>query len=243
MALSNSSGAEVQKPLATVVIGGLISATFLTLIVLPVLYQIAETFSFRSVKPRVIVTLLFITASLTTQAQIQHDFIKVYKTEQQFTNDIPAQVIMVNRFPDVVRIGNNMKLTIQGHDQFHEFEFGELYAYADATHRYRAYGKKGSFDFFGYYKVVDDSGLIVYARKIQHRKGGPPVNYFFSTSLTDPVRMLTRHQLKNALAENPSFLEKVIPIYRSNYYALVEKDMQGITLFNRLFKNSTHQSL
>ncbi|MFA5419085.1 MAG: CusA/CzcA family heavy metal efflux RND transporter, partial [Bacteroidales bacterium] len=38
MALSVSAGAEVQKPLATVVIGGLISATFLTLIVLPVFY-------------------------------------------------------------------------------------------------------------------------------------------------------------------------------------------------------------
>jgi cobalt-zinc-cadmium resistance protein CzcA len=38
MALSNSAGAEVQKALATVVIGGLISATLLTLIVLPVLY-------------------------------------------------------------------------------------------------------------------------------------------------------------------------------------------------------------
>ena len=38
MALSHSAGAEVQKPLATVVIGGLISATFLTLFVLPLLY-------------------------------------------------------------------------------------------------------------------------------------------------------------------------------------------------------------
>jgi cobalt-zinc-cadmium resistance protein CzcA len=38
MALSTSAGAEVQKPLATVVIGGLISATILTLIILPVFY-------------------------------------------------------------------------------------------------------------------------------------------------------------------------------------------------------------
>ena len=38
MALSTGAGAEVQKPLATVVIGGLITATFLTLIVLPLLY-------------------------------------------------------------------------------------------------------------------------------------------------------------------------------------------------------------
>jgi len=40
MALSTGSGAEVQRPLATVVIGGLISSTLLTLIVLPVLYGI-----------------------------------------------------------------------------------------------------------------------------------------------------------------------------------------------------------
>jgi cobalt-zinc-cadmium resistance protein CzcA len=38
MALGSGSGAEVQKPLATVVIGGLISATLLTLFVLPTLY-------------------------------------------------------------------------------------------------------------------------------------------------------------------------------------------------------------
>jgi len=42
MALSNSAGAEVQKPLATVVIGGLISSTFLTLIVLPILFLATE---------------------------------------------------------------------------------------------------------------------------------------------------------------------------------------------------------
>jgi len=42
MALSQSSGAEVQRPLATVVIGGLISATLLTLVVLPVLYTYFE---------------------------------------------------------------------------------------------------------------------------------------------------------------------------------------------------------
>ncbi|RTY75451.1 CusA/CzcA family heavy metal efflux RND transporter [Flavobacterium sp. LS1R10] len=42
MALSTSGGAEVQKPLATVVIGGLFSATLLTLIVLPILYLLFE---------------------------------------------------------------------------------------------------------------------------------------------------------------------------------------------------------
>jgi len=42
MALSTSAGAEVQRPLATVVIGGMLTATLLTLFVLPVLYQWLE---------------------------------------------------------------------------------------------------------------------------------------------------------------------------------------------------------
>jgi len=38
MAVASSMGAEVQKPLASVVIGGILSSTLLTLVVLPVLY-------------------------------------------------------------------------------------------------------------------------------------------------------------------------------------------------------------
>lgn len=43
MALGHGAGAEVQRPLATVVIGGIISSTFLTLVLLPILYQFFET--------------------------------------------------------------------------------------------------------------------------------------------------------------------------------------------------------
>lgn len=52
MALSTSAGAEVQKPLATVVIGGLITATLLTLIILPVFYILFSTHSFRALFKR-----------------------------------------------------------------------------------------------------------------------------------------------------------------------------------------------
>ena len=47
MALSTSAGAEVQKPLATVVIGGLITATLLTLFVLPVFYIVFSSRKFK----------------------------------------------------------------------------------------------------------------------------------------------------------------------------------------------------
>ena len=56
MAMSSGAGAEVQRPLATVVIGGLITATLLTLLVLPILYLIFDRIdknqksSFRNMK-------------------------------------------------------------------------------------------------------------------------------------------------------------------------------------------------
>ena len=40
MAISTTAGAEVQRPLATVVIGGLVTATLLTLVVLPAVYSL-----------------------------------------------------------------------------------------------------------------------------------------------------------------------------------------------------------
>ncbi len=52
MAVSQSAGAEVQRPLATVVIGGLFTSTLLTLIVLPVLYSIySKPFKRPKMKP------------------------------------------------------------------------------------------------------------------------------------------------------------------------------------------------
>jgi heavy metal efflux system protein len=50
MAISSSAGAEVQRPLATVVIGGLITATLLTLIVLPILFKIFDEKEFTKPK-------------------------------------------------------------------------------------------------------------------------------------------------------------------------------------------------
>ncbi|HEX2921537.1 MAG TPA: CusA/CzcA family heavy metal efflux RND transporter [Bacteroidales bacterium] len=64
MAISTSAGAEVQKPLATVVIGGLITATLLTLIILPVFYIFFSTgkinLRFKRKQARNLLTLLLV---------------------------------------------------------------------------------------------------------------------------------------------------------------------------------------
>jgi len=69
MAISTAAGAEVQKPLATVVIGGLITSTILTLIVLPVLYTYFEGYKRKS-KTNVPVAILAIIALLTFMAPV-----------------------------------------------------------------------------------------------------------------------------------------------------------------------------
>ena len=71
MALSGGAGAEVQRPLATVVIGGLITATLLTLFVLPAIYLLIEQRKSNSRKahtPAVVVVLLLM---LSSQAMAQ----------------------------------------------------------------------------------------------------------------------------------------------------------------------------
>lgn len=60
MALSQGAGAEVQRPLATVVIGGLVTATFLTLVVLPILYRWIETKKSKKMKLKPVISILFL---------------------------------------------------------------------------------------------------------------------------------------------------------------------------------------
>ena len=75
MALSHGAGAEVQRPLATVVIGGLITATFLTLIVLPIIYRWFEKIN-KSKNHRglatVILAFLFMPAFSYAQQPVKH---------------------------------------------------------------------------------------------------------------------------------------------------------------------------
>jgi len=73
MALSSSAGAEVQRPLATVVIGGLITATLLTLVVLPVIYVVVYERSAKRKKMKqsnaFLILLLLLISPLLSNAQ------------------------------------------------------------------------------------------------------------------------------------------------------------------------------
>ena len=69
MAISTNAGAEVQRPLATVVIGGLVSATILTLIVLPILYAWFEEKRILKINKKGIISVVVLLFSISVNAQ------------------------------------------------------------------------------------------------------------------------------------------------------------------------------
>ncbi|MCX7551033.1 CusA/CzcA family heavy metal efflux RND transporter [Xanthomarina sp. F2636L] len=69
MAISTNAGAEVQRPLATVVIGGLVSATILTLVVLPIIYAWVEQKKELKMNKKGVVAIMILFLSFQMKAQ------------------------------------------------------------------------------------------------------------------------------------------------------------------------------
>jgi cobalt-zinc-cadmium resistance protein CzcA len=105
MAMSNGAGAEVQRPLATVVIGGLLTATLLTLLVLPVLYILADrvhhkkTFGIKS-----------ITGFFRKKQKINAVIILI--TLGTSVNQLRAQQRVIS-LPEAINIATTQNLSIQ----------------------------------------------------------------------------------------------------------------------------------
>ncbi len=109
MALSTGAGAEVQKPLATVVIGGLITATFLTMIVMPLVYWAFGTRP-RKGTGKALPTLLLLTAlgsALPARAQEQTETRSFSSALSQLrSGGIAAQQAALMR--EAVRVENRL---------------------------------------------------------------------------------------------------------------------------------------
>ncbi|MCB0371452.1 MAG: CusA/CzcA family heavy metal efflux RND transporter [Muricauda sp.] len=102
MAVSTNAGAEVQRPLATVVIGGLVTATMLTLVVLPVLYAYAHNVKFRKIgkkkqmrKSTATILLLLVSFSGFSQSKLNLEELKSMALENN--KGIQAGALMVDQ--------------------------------------------------------------------------------------------------------------------------------------------------
>ena len=107
MAVSGSAGAEVQRPLATVVIGGLFSATLLTLIVVPILYAWEERISKHNIPGKTIAAttavLLLMVMPCTAKAQSAITLDKAVQTAIETYPSIKAAKLEVEAQKALIR--------------------------------------------------------------------------------------------------------------------------------------------
>lgn len=98
MAISTGAGAEVQRPLATVVIGGLITSTLLTLIILPVLYYIFEGKSKKVKMPKTTILVILFGLGGVFSSQAQNPELDQLKAEMLANNKgLNASKLNINR--------------------------------------------------------------------------------------------------------------------------------------------------
>lgn len=134
MAISTSGGAEVQRPLATVVIGGLITATFLTLVILPILYYWLEKWNDRQrgkaamSKGSVMMILLF--AGMCSEMQAQKKVVNLETAiEMAISNhpDIKAAELEIENNQSLQNLKYNLgntNISYQG-DGLFDRDFGQ----------------------------------------------------------------------------------------------------------------------
>ena len=173
MAISTGNGAEVQRPLATVVIGGLITSTILTLLVLPSLYLIVNRRKRRIQGKLVGFFLLFVGAPMALTAQ--------HITEPE---DIIHYLEMNN--PDVIRARLAVEQNV--------LNGGMVGKWEPLTFQYQ--GGQINFPGFDHWVLVEQDISPLLSRKLQ-RTSKDVIRY--ETAVLDREANLLTHQLTSDL--------------------------------------------
>ncbi|HKM94177.1 MAG TPA: CusA/CzcA family heavy metal efflux RND transporter [Prolixibacteraceae bacterium] len=160
MALSTSAGAEVQRPLATVVIGGLITSTMLTMIALPLLYAIFDDVTGIRFKPLrfvrksifVIAVLLFVPV-FSLHAQTKQITLKqAVELAQQNNAALKSFESYINEQKALVTSAFNIDKT----SIFYEYDQNNV---ADNGHPLGVFGIEQSFEFPTVYRAQQKAAL------------------------------------------------------------------------------------
>ena len=122
MAISNGAGAEVQRPLATVVIGGLVTSTLLTLLVLPVLYSLFLRGKNKIVVHKnAVITVLLLLFSLGINAQKKPLLLDEIK-QLAYANNKALRILTLSKEKAelVANAPNNFKSTTISYQYFND---------------------------------------------------------------------------------------------------------------------------
>jgi len=114
----------------------------------------------------------------------------------------------------------------------HRWRFGEFYGYRLAGYKYHHFGTKGIFKFFGYYKVLDRSGLHIYIERIPHVKYKYVETAQFSLNADSEKLPLNIRNLKKAGCL-PDSMVQLVRRYDKNSFSLATV-VNGRSMINQL---------
>lgn len=177
MAISSSAGAEVQKPLATVVIGGLITATLLTMIVLPVLFKLLDNkdsnlLKFKKIKATTLI-LVFLFFGITAQSQEKKDELSnLIQKAHQNNKEIKALELKLEQ----AKVNATTAFTLDKTTFYYSYDQNNL---AVNNQPLRVFGVQQNFDFPTLYAVkkkqlqsdyeVESNLLEIEKNKLNHK--------------------------------------------------------------------------
>ena len=158
----------------------------------------------------------------------------IYKDNADWLSNTVTNAIKSNLLNHIfVDLDNNLVLVRKGDKQ--KIDFGNVAGYYQDGVRYRAYGSKGFFSLHGYYKVVDDTGLIIYTRRSKNHKTGGRTWYYYSVAPDSPIQKIKPSNLKKDFAGRPEFVAQSIKAYRNG--TLFVKIPNGELRINELYNS------
>jgi hypothetical protein len=159
----------------------------------------------------------------------------IFMTPQDLaTNNVAEQAKTDELNTVVVNLDNNVLFIRRGVEQ--RYKFGTISGYYKDGYRYRAFGNQRALSTSGYYKVLDDAGLIIYSKRSSNHKTGGKTFYYYSTGWDAPVRKLTRKNLKEDFSNDPVFVDAATSTLQSQVF-LTQKN--GHLLINDLYLSRT----
>jgi hypothetical protein len=131
----------------------------------------------------------------------------IYLTKADFDNDVITYPSITGS--DVLKElrEGNIKLIRDGKEL--SFQFGDFYGYTDRGYKFISFGHKSVLKPYGYYQVIDQSGLIVYKQRVPHPKYIYVEQPYFSVSPEGLKCSLTVKHLKQQLALNHAEVAEV----------------------------------
>lgn len=146
---------------------------------------------------RIFITFFLCTGSIFSQPESDSSAtIRLFKDYQDYLAASPLDTISLEE-GNKLSIGYNTLVIKQG-NQKRKYNHGSLWGYQNENDLYRFYDQGTAFGLYGYYKVIDQDGLVLYSKKESggYRMSSTYVNYYYSKDLTSPIKKLSIKNLK-----------------------------------------------